>query len=202
MADIQPLFIITRPPPEHIGNPQGGVYSHDSGRIAGMAAQRSPRLGQVFLTDARMQQRIIDAVGARAGDVVLEIGAGPGNMTARLAASGARVVAVELDAKWAAALRQRFAAPTAGREGQDVGPAVEVLHKDILDVSIPEVARAAGRQRVKLFGNVPYYITSPILLHLFRYHGAIQDIVVMVQQEVGQRMVANPGDKDYGLLSI
>jgi 16S rRNA (adenine1518-N6/adenine1519-N6)-dimethyltransferase len=155
-------------------------------------ARGRARLGQVFLKDVGVERRIVDALDLRADDVVLEIGAGPGNMTARLAELASKIVAVELDPKWAGALRQRF--------GGQVN--VEVLEGDILDVSIEGIARAAGRERINVFGNVPYYITSPILLHLFRHHASIEEIVVMVQREVAQRIVAEPGDEDYGLLSL
>jgi 16S rRNA (adenine1518-N6/adenine1519-N6)-dimethyltransferase len=150
------------------------------------------RLGQVFLKNSRIEQRIVEALELSREGFVLEIGAGPGNMTARLAASGTGVVAVEIDPKWADALRQRFA----GRDN------VVIIEGDILDVAVDDVAGAAGRRQIKVFGNVPYYITSPILLHLFRYHSNIEEIVVMVQQEVADRIVAQPGEEDYGLLSL
>ena len=165
-----------------------------------MAGQQRARLGQVFLRDSRVERRIIEELRLRSDDVVLEIGAGPGNMTARLAESAAQVVAVELDPKWAAALRQRFAGKPRPQSQ------VQVLEADILDLSVEDVARAAGRERIKVFGNLPYYITSPCLLHLFRYYAAIEEIVVMVQREVAQRIVAipgaGPGSADYGLLSV
>ena len=155
-------------------------------------ARSRPRLGQVFLKDRRFQERIIRSLGLRPGEAVLEIGAGPGNMTELLAAEGARVWAVEVDRRWAAALRQKFA-------GQD---AVQVLEADILQVPVATVARLARQQRIKVFGNLPYYITSPCLLHLFDEQERIEEIVVMVQQEVAERMVAAPGSEDYGLFSV
>ena len=152
---------------------------------------RAP-LGQVFLADRRVERRILEALRLGPEDVVLEIGAGPGNITARLAAVAGKVVAVELDAKWAALLREKFSANSR----------VEVLQADILKIPLDQVAQSAGRERIKIFGNLPYYITSPCLLHLFRYHTRIEEIVVMVQKEVAQRIVAGPGTADYGLLSI
>ena len=149
-------------------------------------------MGQVFLTDNRVADRILQAVNLQAGDAVLEIGAGPGNMTARLAATGTPVWAVEIDPALAQGLREKFAEHLQ----------VEVLEEDILKISVADLVRSAGRERLKVFGNLPYYITSPCLLRLFRQHRLIEEIVVMVQQEVAQRIVATPGSADYGLFSV
>jgi len=150
------------------------------------------RLGQVFLADLRMQKRIVAALRLKVDDFVLEIGAGPGNMTTRLAEVVEKVVAVELDPQWARRLREKFAGNSR----------VGILEADILNVPLDAVARQAGRDRIKVFGNLPYYITSPCLLHLFRYCDTIEEITVMVQREVAERMVAEPGSKDYGLFTI
>lgn len=125
-------------------------------------------------------------------DSVLEIGAGPGNMTARLASTGALVWAVEIDPALAQGLREKFGG----------NPRVEILEADILQVPINQLARPVGRERIKVFGNLPYYITSPCLLRLFHYCCWIEEIVVMVQQEVAQRIVATPGSAEYGLFSV
>ena len=156
-----------------------------------MRRRRVP-LGQVFLTDRRVEERIIRALDLRSDDAVLEIGAGPGNMTRRLALQASKVWAVELDPSLAAALRQKFAG----------NPRVEVLEADILQVPIDALARSAGRDRIRVFGNLPYYITSPCLLRLLQYHCWIAEIVVMVQKEVAERIVAAPGSGDYGLFSV
>ena len=157
-----------------------------------MQKKQRARLGQVFLADRRVERRILNALRLRLDDIVLEIGAGPGNMTALLAEVAAQVLAVEVDPKWAAALREKFAGN--GR--------VAIIEADILDLAIDSVARQAGRERIKVFGNLPYYISSPCLLHLFQYHSWIEEILVMVQREVAERMVAQPGSADYGLLSL
>jgi 16S rRNA (adenine1518-N6/adenine1519-N6)-dimethyltransferase len=157
-----------------------------------MAKQRGVRLGQVFLSDARVERRIVDSLHLTRSDAVLEIGAGPGNMTARLAAAGGKVVAVEVDPPWAARLRERF------QENERVA----VIEADILTVAVDEIAHSLGREAIKVFGNLPYYITSPILLHLFRCCDTISEIVVMVQREVAERIVAAPGSRDYGLFSV
>ena len=153
--------------------------------------RRAP-LGQVFLTDRRVEERITRALDLRPDAAVLEIGAGPGNMTRRLAARVARVWAVEVDSGLAAALRQQFADD----------PRVEVLETDILQLAIGDLVRSAGRDRIRVFGNLPYYITSPCLLRLFQYQEWIEEIVVMVQKEVAERIVAAPGTADYGLFSV
>lgn len=154
--------------------------------------QRRPPLGQVFLTDARVEHRILDSLRLGPGDMVLEIGAGRGNMTELVASQAASVVAVELDHELVSRLRRKF-------EGN---PKVEIREADILEFPIDNVARAAGREKIKVFGNLPYYITSPCLMHLFRYHSWIKEIVVMVQEEVARRIVAKPASADYGLLSL
>jgi 16S rRNA (adenine1518-N6/adenine1519-N6)-dimethyltransferase len=157
-----------------------------------MAKHRRAYLGQVFLTDRRIIGRIITALELQPGDAILEIGAGPGTMTELLSAQVAKLWAVELDGKLAAGLREKFAG----------APNVEVIEADILKVSIDALCQASGRERTRVFGNLPYYITSPCLLHLFQSHSRISDIVVMVQREVAERIVAAPGAEDYGLLSV
>ena len=157
-----------------------------------MRQRRRPPLGQVFLADSRVEQRILNALRLNREDVVLEIGAGPGNMTARIAACDSQVIAVEVDPKLAATLRQRFA----------TNSRVAILEADILKVAVDELARQAGKETIQVFGNLPYYITSPCLMHLFRFHVSISAIVVMVQLEVARRIAAEPGSADYGLLSV
>lgn len=157
-----------------------------------MARHRPPPLGQVFLTDRRVIHRIMSALAVEPGDAVLEIGSGPGTMTELLAERAAKLWAVEVDGKLAAGLREKFAGSAN----------VEVVEADILKVSIEALCAASGRERIRVFGNLPYYITSPILLHLFEFHHRITDIVVMVQREVAERIVAAPGSEDYGLFSV
>lgn len=123
---------------------------------------------------------------------MLEIGAGRGAMTELLAARAASVHALELDHALALLLHRKF----------DSNPRVKLWEADILKFSIDSVAHAAGREKIKVFGNLPYYITSPCLIHLFHYHFCIEEIVVMVQEEVARRIVAKPATADYGLLSL
>lgn len=151
------------------------------------AAKRS--LGQNFLVDPNLQRKIAGAVGAGPGDSVLEIGSGQGALTDHLAASGARVTAVELDDALAAALAARYA-----RE-----PRVTVVHGDILAVDL--AALAADWERTRVVGNIPYNITTPIIFRLLRLPYPA-DIVVTVQAEVAARIMAGPGTRTYGALSV
>ena len=146
---------------------------------------RKPKLGQHFLADTRVRQRIVEALRLTREHTVIEIGAGAGAMTGLLAERAGRVVAVELDAKLAAGLREKFASD----------PRVEVVEGDILRVPLDYPG-------VKVFGNLPYYITSPILLRLFEQAHQFEDLVVMVQKEVAERLAAAPGSRDYGLLTV
>lgn len=129
-------------------------------------------------------------LGCRPEDRWLDIGAGHGEMTAVLAEQAARVVAVETDPRLVLELGERFAHT----------PNVEVVSGDILHVSVPELAERAGG-RLRVYGNLPYYISSPILSHLFASLAIIEDIFVVVQREVAERLVATPGQRDYGYLS-
>lgn len=164
---------------------------HDFRRAARRPSSR-PRLGQVFLTDRRVQQRILEALELTPNDTVLEVGAGPGNMTELLASRAGQVVTVEVDPRLLPRLEEKFG----GKAN------VRIVHADILKVDIGEIARACKCEKMKVFGNLPYYITSPCLTHFFQFHTFIQDITVMVQEEVARRMVAAPGSSDYGVLSL
>jgi len=159
------------------------------------------RLGQHFLADAGWREEIARAIRVSAQSVApspagnsaefcwIEIGAGHGEMTERLASTGAPVHAIELDAQLAATLKQlakRF-------------PNVEVVSADILE---SDIAKIAAGKRVRIYGNLPYYITSPILRHLFASADIIDEIHIVVQHEVALRLAAQPGTRDYGYLSV
>ena len=159
------------------------------------------RLGQHFLADAGWREEIARAIRVSAQSVApspagnsaefcwIEIGAGHGEMTERLASTGAPVHAIELDAQLAATLKQlakRF-------------PNVEVVSADILE---SDIAKIATGKRVRIYGNLPYYITSPILHHLFASAELIDEIHIVVQHEVALRLAAQPGTRDYGYLSV
>src|SRR3989338_8891245 len=151
-----------------------------------------PPLGQPFLADSRMAGRILEALVCHTEDSWLEIGAGHGEMTAGLAEAGAAVVAVERDPKLAAALRAQLAG----------FPRARVVESDILETRLDTLAREAGVARWRVYGNLPYYITSPILQHLFASIELIADIHIVVQREVAERLAARPGSRYYGYLSV
>ncbi len=156
-----------------------------------MGKQGRPRLGQNFLADTRARRRIAEALGPAGLGTVLEIGPGKAAITDLLAERASRLIAVELDPALAAALRFRF------REQ----PSVSVLEADVLAIDLSALAPEPGRS-LAIVGNLPYYITSPILMHLFAHEAAISGAVIMVQREVAERIVAEPGTSDYGLLSV
>jgi 16S rRNA (adenine1518-N6/adenine1519-N6)-dimethyltransferase len=149
-----------------------------------------PRLGQNFLVDAQAAQRIVAALGELSGRTVVEIGPGQGAITESLAARAGHVVAIELDRELAAGLR-----------GQFEPERVTVVEQDVLEFDFSAAAREAG-ERLRVAGNLPYYITSPILLKLAASHAALDLAVLTVQREVADRVNAAPGSRDYGLLSV
>ena len=144
-----------------------------------------PKLGQNFLVSPAAQQAIVEALGDLSQAAVLEIGPGRGALTRLLAARARQVIAVELDAALAAGLE---------------GIGVEVLCRDILQVDLTQLAEERGI-RLQVIGNLPYYISSPILTHLCAHSRVIDRAVLMTQREVADRIVADPGSRDYGLLS-
>jgi 16S rRNA (adenine1518-N6/adenine1519-N6)-dimethyltransferase len=152
-----------------------------------------PKLGQHFLDDAEAIQRIAASVGDLAGRTVVEIGPGRGAITGALAASAAHVLAIELDTQLATRLRAEF--PT---------ERVSVVEQDVLrfDFEAACAEFAAAGERLLVVGNLPYAITSPILLKLAASHAALDRAVLMVQREVADRVVSQPGSRDYGLLSV
>jgi len=156
---------------------------------------RSPRglppvrksLGQHFLEDRRILERIVDALDPNPSDMVIEIGPGRGSLSEALVPRVGRLALVEYDRALAARLRQRYSAT----------PSVSVVEADVLDVSLASLAEGP----FKVIGNVPYYITTPILFHALEPPRATR-IVLLVQREVADRIVAAPGSKTYGALSV
>lgn len=159
-----------------------------------MKGSRRRALGQHFLADAAVAARIAEAVGATADDLVCEIGAGQGALTGRLAARAGRVVALELDP----ALHARLAAG-AGR-----WPTLEVHLADARTFAYEALRarRPAPAGRLLVVGNLPYSASKPILHRLWEARAAIDAATLMLQREVAERLVASPGGKAYGALSV
>ncbi len=149
-----------------------------------------PRLGQNFLHDASAIERIAAALGDLGGETVIEIGPGRGAITKALASRAKHVIAIELDRELAAALRAQFPAER-----------VNVVQADVLTFDFAAAAAQSGKP-LPVVGNLPYYITSPILLKLASSHAALDRAVLMVQREMADRIVAHPGSRDYGVLSV
>ena len=166
-----------------------------------MGHVKKPKLGQNFLSDVGAAEKIVDALGDISQKLVVEIGPGQGALTKTLAKRAGRLIAIELDRLMATELRynySRFAN-------------VEILEGDILKIDFRTVLhrtigplndlRPLKPSRASVIGNLPYYITSDILLHLFDFHDQFDAIIIMVQREVADRIAAKPGSRDYGLLS-
>lgn len=151
------------------------------------------KFGQNFLIDGHVLGKIIAAADISKEDFVLEIGPGIGTMTQYLSEAAKRVLAVEIDRMLIPILQETLA----GYEN------VEILNEDILKVDIAAlVEEKNGGKPIKVVANLPYYITTPIIMGLLEQHVPVKSITVMVQKEVAQRMQAQPGSKDYGALSL
>jgi 16S rRNA (adenine1518-N6/adenine1519-N6)-dimethyltransferase len=170
-------------------------------KAATESAGRKPKLGQHFLSNDSAAVRIVDALGDISQNTTLEIGPGRGVLTSLLAKRTRRLIAIELDRVLAAQLRMKFA----------LYPNVEIIEGDVLAIDFstlfgpkPGSSRPGLVQTpepVPVVGNLPYYITSDILLRLFEFRQCFSQIVIMVQKEVADRLAATPGSRDYGLLS-
>jgi len=147
------------------------------------------RLGQSFLRDSRMVRRISALADPRADETVVEIGAGLGLLTAELAKGAGRVVALEIDPRLVRVLEDRFAD----------NDRVKVVQADVL---MYDMASASDGKRVKVVGNIPYHISTPILFRLLAFRRMITSMVLMFQKELADRITAGPGKKEYGILSV
>ena len=150
------------------------------------------QLKQNFLIDENVLEKIITAAEVTDDDLVLEIGAGLGHLTSKLAEVAKRVIAIELDDVLFAELQPIYAKT----------PNVELIKADILKLDLAELLKSHAREQTKIVANLPYYITTPILLKLLALRSLIQTCVLMVQEEVAQRIVAPAGNKTYGSLSV
>jgi 16S rRNA (adenine1518-N6/adenine1519-N6)-dimethyltransferase len=163
--------------------------------------KRKPKLGQNFLVDISAARRIVEALGDISDRTVIEIGPGHGVLTQLLIPRAKRVIGLELDRVLAAQLRMRYA----------TRPNLEVLESDFVTAEFPSMVgrrpgplhdlRPTQPETVDIVGNLPYYITSDIVLRILALHNNIERAVIMVQREVADRISAEPGSRDYGLLS-
>ncbi|SDG12228.1 16S rRNA (adenine1518-N6/adenine1519-N6)-dimethyltransferase [Selenomonas sp. WCT3] len=174
---------------EEILQPKIASRSVTNHILKAFGLRMSKKLGQNFLIDATIVQGIVDAAEIQPGERVLEIGPGIGTLTQGLAEAGAEVTAVELDKKLPAVLAETLKAYDN----------VTIVPGDILKVNIPEIM---GEGPFKVAANLPYYITTPILMTLLERHLPITRMVTMVQKEVAERMIAKPGSRTYGALSV
>jgi len=149
----------------------------------------SKKLGQNFLIDPNVVSGIVSAAVVAEGDPVLEIGPGIGTLTQGLAEAGAAITAVELDRRLIDVLGKTL-------EGYNN---VRVVHGDILKI---DISREINKEKYKVVANLPYYITTPIIMKFLEERLPVELLVTMVQKEVAERMVAKPGGKDYGALSV
>ena len=176
---------MTRP---YLGNPK---YTIEVLQKYGFVFQK--RFGQNFLIDTRVLDRIIEASEITKDDFVLEIGPGIGTMTQYLADAAREVTAVEIDDALIPILQDTL------KEWDNVS----VIHGDILKTDIRKIADEKNQGRpIKVVANLPYYITTPIIMALFEQHVPLANVTVMVQKEVAARMKSGPGSKDYGALSL
>ena len=177
-----------RPKP-YLGNPQETIAVLNRYKFA-----FQKKFGQNFLIDTHVLERIIDEAGITPDDFVLEIGPGIGTMTQYLACAAREVVAVEID---------KVLIPILEGDTLKAFDNVTVINEDILKVDINKlVEEKNGGRPIKVVANLPYYITTPIIMGLFENEVPVESITVMVQKEVADRMQTGPGNKDYGALSL
>ncbi|MCK9594211.1 MAG: 16S rRNA (adenine(1518)-N(6)/adenine(1519)-N(6))-dimethyltransferase RsmA [Candidatus Omnitrophica bacterium] len=152
-----------------------------------MHSKPKKSLGQNFLVDRNIQRKLVEFCDFSRSDSVLEIGSGQGAMTGLIADKVKKLFALEIDSSLIPILKESLA----GRDN------AEVIHHDILKFDIKQL----GEKKIKVFGNIPYYITSPIIERLLNYKEMISEIFLTVQKEFGQRIAASPGSKEYGSFS-
>jgi 16S rRNA (adenine1518-N6/adenine1519-N6)-dimethyltransferase len=165
----------------------------------GLRPKRS--LGQNFLVDHNLIRKLVDASGVKSGDLVLEVGPGTGTMTEELLARGCEVIACELDDGLAALLAERIP----GVPGGGAGGRFTLIHRDCLEgkhTLAPEIVTALRGRPFSLVANLPYGAGTPLMMTLLLDHPACRLMAVTIQREVADRLLADPGTKDYGSLGI
>jgi 16S rRNA (adenine1518-N6/adenine1519-N6)-dimethyltransferase len=167
-------------------------YSHINARklLAQHGLHPKKSLGQNFLTDRHVLDKIVAAAHLSSDDLIIEIGPGLGVLTTELARSAGKVIAIEIDTNLANILRDT------------VPQNVEIINRDILKTDLGEIIAQSGFSRAKLVANLPYYITTPIIFSVLENSLPVDTMVVMVQKEVADRMLAAPSTKAYGLLTL
>ena len=146
-------------------------------------------LGQHFLRDENILHNIMESLHLQAGDFVVEIGPGQGALSKHLAAQPVTLLGIEIDERAIGLLRQTL------------GDKITVLHQNVLDVQLQEISDQQ-KKKLRVVGNIPYYLTSEILFWLFDARTAVTDATLMMQYEVARRLAASPRTKEYGILSI
>lgn len=147
-------------------------------------------LGQNFLHDENVARKIVGTINPKPGELIIEIGPGFGVLTAHLLASGCRYVGIEIDQRLLPELQERFGCYKN----------FAILHADFRKIELQSLTTAATP--IRLVGNIPYHITSSILFKAIREHQLLRDMILLVQREVAERVVAPPGTKNYGVLSV
>lgn len=171
-----------------LGNPQNTIAVLKKYNI-----HFQKKFGQNFLIDTHVLEKIIASAGVMEDDFVLEIGPGIGTMTQYLCESAGKVMAVEIDGKLVPVLKDTLSAYDN----------VMVVNEDILKLDMVQIAQEYNEGKpIKVVANLPYYITTPIIMELFESHVPLESVTVMVQKEVADRMQAAPGSKEYGALSL
>ncbi len=159
-----------------------------SSRRPGIRPKQS--LGQNFLIDPNIARKIAQQVHPAQDDAIVEIGPGTGSLTAHLAGRAGHLVLVELDGRIVDDLRARFSRTAA-----------TILHEDFLQTDLVALRKRFSR-KLRVVGNIPYHLTSPILFKIFASADSVRDLTIMIQREVARRIVARPGTKQYGILSV
>jgi len=156
-----------------------------------MRKRAKKSLGQNYLINEAVARRIVEAARPAAGDLIFEIGAGTGALTSRLAGTGAETVSFEIDGALCGELGERFA----GEEG------VEIVQADVLEIDFDGEAERRGKEECKIIGNIPYMLTSSILIKLPEAQRA-RVSVIMIQKEVAERILEEPGNRNCGILTV